>query len=154
MPRYPSNRVEYKGYVFDSKFECSTYQMLETYISPKRILVHKDIVVRPASNWFHEQTWKVDFTILDDAWNYPILFVESKGYARLDFKEKLKYIAYLFPKIYERLVVVMPQQTKVVRGLVAYDLKGLENYIRMSAFHQCANACKVPLKLPKAEIGE
>ncbi|MEA5500360.1 hypothetical protein VB834_09265 [Limnoraphis robusta Tam1] len=140
MRMIQARRETYKGIVFDSQFELETMKTLEKYFPLPSIKVHQPIEVRPKSNWFPSQDWKVDFTVCQD--KKPVLYVESKGFIQAEFKEKMKNLAYLKPEIFEKLVIVCPVITTVARGFVTYDLRTFNRYLTQCNLDGLVNDCK------------
>ena len=130
----------YKGIKLDSGLEESVLRCLEQYFPLPSILCHKGLLIRPESQWFPAQEWKVDFTVLQE--RKPFIYIEAKGYIQVEFKEKMKNLAYLKPEIFEKLIVVCPEINSIARGFVSYDLKTLDRYLSKNDINGLINDCK------------
>ena len=143
MQYYKATRIEYGGINFDSKFEFEVYKTLISHFKPALVKVHEPLVIRPRTQWFPAQVWKVDYVVNGvDSLEGGKLFVECKGIIQADFKERIKNLAYFCPLVFQNLVIVTPSSQSVVRGLIAYGGKDFYNILSSKDYVSLVDSCK------------
>ena len=101
MSKYKSKKVEYQGYIFDSKFECTYYAFLQELVKQGKISslqrqVKYCLLPRQVNEIgkfkFHPVEYKSDFEYDDIQGAHHT--VDTKGFKTADFRIKQKLFYY------------------------------------------------------------
>ncbi|MGB3535434.1 MAG: hypothetical protein WBA13_18190 [Microcoleaceae cyanobacterium] len=139
-----AKKIKFGGVTFDSEFEFKVFNILKDNFELKTIDAHFPVCVRPQTQWFKAQNWRVDFRIkLPKVLNNSeYLYVEAKGIIQQEFKEKMKNLSYFRPDIFENLVIVSPVNQCIVQGFNTVKIHDLSSFLYPERLEDFVNHCK------------
>jgi predicted nuclease of restriction endonuclease-like RecB superfamily len=102
-----SIRSTLDGFKFDSKLELLTYKKLTESYPFTFIEREPRLIIKPKTVNFDDRCYFPDFKLL---LNNTELFIECKGVLTQEFKLKLSLVEYLYPKVFNNLIIVCYQK--------------------------------------------